>query len=74
MTDMRYVDGINRVYDVMERLGIIRKIKAMLSSEILENGATGFFEGEDDVPSPDVLIAGKKFSLENILFMKGANE
>ncbi len=74
MTDIRYVDGINRVYDVMERLGVIRKIKLMITSEIAEWGHTGFFVGEDDIESPDVLIAGKKFSLENILFMKGANE
>ncbi len=73
MTDMRYADGINRIYDVMEKLNVIRKIKAMVSSEITE-GQTGFFEWEDDIPSPSVWIGDKKFSLENIIFMKGDRE
>ncbi len=73
MTDLRYVDGVNRVYNVMEKLGVIRKVKAMVTSEIME-GQTGFFEGEDDILSPSVWISGKKFSLENIIFMKTERE
>ncbi len=69
MTDIRYVDGVNRVYDVMEKLGVIRKIKLLVQNDML-TGVTGFFEGEEDMPSPNVYIAGKKFSLENIIFMK----
>lgn len=69
MTDIRYIDGVNRVYDVMEKLGVIRKIKLLVQNDML-TGATGFFEGEEDIPSPHVYIAGKKFSLENIIFMK----
>lgn len=57
----------------MEKLGVIRKIKAMVMSEMVE-GHTGFFEGEDDIPSPSVWISGKKFSLENIIFMRGERE
>lgn len=56
----------------MEKMGIIKKIKKMLVND-LENGAvTGFFEGEEDIKSPNVWISGKKFSLENILFMKSS--
>lgn len=73
MTDLRYIDGVNRIYDVMEKLGVIRKVKAMVMSEMAE-GHTGFFEGEDDIPSPSVWISGKKFSLENIIFMRGERE
>ncbi len=73
MTDLRYVDGVNRIYDVMEKLGVIRKVKAMVMSEMTE-GHTGFFEGEEDIPSPSIWISGKKFSLENIIFMRGERE
>jgi Domain of unknown function (DUF1967) len=69
MTDLRYIDGVNRIYDVMERLGVIRRIKAMVTSDMVE-GRTGFFEWEDDIASPSVWISGKKFSLENVMFMR----
>lgn len=35
MTDTRYIDGVNRVYDIMERLGIMRKIKLIVKDEML---------------------------------------
>ncbi len=69
MTDLRYADGINRIYDVMEKLSVIKKIKSMVTSEMNE-WRMWFFEWEDDIPSPNVWISGKKFSLENIIFMK----
>lgn len=74
MTNMGYIDGVNRVYDVMEKMGIIRKIKKMLVSDLESGSVTGFFEGEADIDSPNVWIAGKKFSLENILFMKATQD
>ncbi len=74
MTNMQYTEWVNRVYDVMEKLGIIRKIKGTLVSEMENGGTTGFFEGEDDIESHAVWIAGRKFSLENVLFMKGDRE
>ncbi len=36
MTDLRYADGINRIYDVMEKLSVIKKIKSMVTSEMNE--------------------------------------
>ncbi len=74
MTNMQYTEWVNRVYDVMEKLGIIRKIKGTLVSEMSNGGTTGFFEGEDDIETHAVWIAGRKFSLENVLFMKGDRE
>ena len=80
MTNIQYTDGVNRVYDVMEKLGVIRKVKAMVLEDFTKTGletgyhGKGFFEGEEDMKSPSVMIAGKKFSLENIIFMKGDRE
>lgn len=70
MTNMQYTEWVNRVFDVMEKMGIIRKIKSAIVSDISAGKQTGFFEGEDDVETPNVWISGKKFSLENVIFMK----
>lgn len=69
MTDTRYVDGVNRIYDVMEKMGIMRKLKLLIADAIM-TGGNGFFEGDDDFDVPSVWIAGKKFSLEWLIFMK----
>ncbi len=69
MTNTGYIDGVNRVYDVMEKLGVMRKLKLMVAEDISRDQA-GFFEGEDDFDTPSAWIAGKKFSLEGLIFMK----
>lgn len=69
MTDTRYVDGVNRIYDVMEKLGVMRKLKLLISEELTRE-TSGFFEGEDDFVVPAVWISGKKFSLEGLVFMR----
>ncbi len=69
MTDTRYVDGVNRIYDVMEKLGVMRKLKLLISEELTRENS-GFFEGEDDFKVPAVWISEKKFSLEWLVFMK----
>ncbi len=69
MTDTRYIDGVNRVYDVMEKLGVMRKIKLYIAEE-MSRDKSGFFEGEEDFEIPNVWISGKKFSLEGLIFMK----
>ena len=69
MTDTRYTDGVNRVYDVMERMGVMRKIK-LLIVDSLTGESRWFFEGEEDFKVPSVWVGGKKFSLEGLIFMK----
>lgn len=69
MTDTRYPDGMGRVYDVMERFGVMRKIKSILTEEMLHDNS-GFFEGEDDIKTPSAWIGEKKFSLEGLIFMR----
>lgn len=70
MTDTRYVDGVGRIYDVMEKLGVMRKIKLILAEELASGGNQGFFEWEEDMRVPSVWIGEKKFSLEWLIFMK----
>lgn len=69
MTDTRYTDGVNRVYDVMERMGVMRKLK-LLIADGLTRETRWFFEGEEDFKVPAVWVWGKKFSLEGLIFMK----
>ncbi|MDD2693536.1 MAG: GTPase ObgE [Candidatus Gracilibacteria bacterium] len=69
MTDTRYTDGVNRIYDVMERLSVMKRLKLLIADEISREGQ-GFFEGEEDFVVPGVWIAGKKFSLEGLIFMR----
>ena len=69
MTDTRYTDGVNRVYDVMERMGVMRKLKLLISDGITREDR-GFFEGEADFKVPAVWVGGKKFSLEGLIFMQ----
>ncbi|NRH20772.1 GTPase ObgE [Candidatus Gracilibacteria bacterium] len=69
MTDTRYTDGVNRVYDVMERMGVMRKLKLLIADGLTREDR-GFFEGEEDFKVPAVWVGGKKFSLEGLIFMK----
>ncbi len=69
MTDTRYTDGVGRIYDILGKLGIIRKIKHLLVQD-MEQWMHGFFEGEEDLAMPDIVIGEKKFSLDGIIFMK----
>ncbi len=70
MTDTRYTDGVGRVYNAMERLGILSKIKHKVMEELTNGANFGLFEGEDDVAIPSVQIGEKSFPLDNIIFMK----
>lgn len=70
MTDTRYPDGVGRVYDVMERFGVMRRIKQILTDEMLHSDGAGFFEWEDDIATPSAWIGEKKFSLDGLIFMK----
>jgi hypothetical protein len=53
----------------MEKLGVMRKLKLLISEELTRDNS-GFFEGEDDFKVPAVWISEKKFSLEGLVFMK----
>lgn len=69
MTDTKNIDAVNRVYDVLEKLWVMRKLKLQVSEDMMKEG-TGFFEWEDDFEIPSVWISGKKFPLEGLIFMK----
>lgn len=74
MTDTRYPDGVGRVYDVMEKFGVMRKIKQILIDEMMNSSSQWFFEWEDDFDTPSVWIGEKKFSLDGLIFMKWERE
>lgn len=67
MTDMRYKDGISRIYDILEKIGAVRKIQSLIEADGAEYRKS-FFEGSPDAPIPTVEIAGKSFPLTGIAF------
>lgn len=69
MTDTRYPDWVGRVYDVMEKFWVLRKVKQILRDDLI-NSTAWFYEGEDDINIPSIWIGEKKFSLEWLIFMK----
>ncbi|MDD2516355.1 MAG: GTPase ObgE [Candidatus Gracilibacteria bacterium] len=73
MTDVRYTDAIMRVFDVMEKMGIIKKINNIIEKKYKNDLRAHFFEVEGEIDenqiTPKVIIAGKEFSLDKVLFM-----
>ena len=73
MTDMRYKDGVSRMYDILEKIGAVRKIQWMIEKENTF-GRANFFEGSPDMDIPIVMIAGKSFPLTGIAFSREKRE
>lgn len=73
MTDVRYTDAIMRVFDVMEKMWIIKKINNIIEKKYKNDLRAHFFEVEGEIDenqiTPKVIIAGKEFSLDKVLFM-----
>ncbi len=71
MTDFENKEALMRVYDVLDRFGVIREIEKKLS-KILEDedkDNSFFFEGSDeDNISPKIRIAGREVPLEKLKY------
>jgi len=71
MTDFENKEALMRVYDVLDRFGVIREIEKKLSKILEEEDKDNsfFFEGssEDNI-SPKIRIAGKEVPLEKLKY------
>jgi len=71
MTDFSNLEAVMRVYDVLEKLQVIRKLEAKLETITKEEkiSTDHFFEGNDD-PSyaPKIIIAGKEIPLDKLKY------
>ena len=75
MTDMSNVEAVSRVYDVLEKLGIIRKVLSAIEHDDGIKIRDSYFEGfEDEAFNPAVVIEGRKFPIEKIIFSKMMNQ
>lgn len=71
MTDFDNKEALMRVYDVLDRFGVIREIEKKLSRilEAEDKDNSFFFEGSDeDNISPKIRIAGREVPLEKLKY------
>ncbi|RKW24444.1 GTPase ObgE [Candidatus Gracilibacteria bacterium] len=71
MTDFSNPEAVSRVIDVLEKIGIMKKIESKLNKiseeEKLDNSS--FFEGNDsELISPKLFIAGREISLDKLRY------
>ena len=71
MTDFENKEALMRVYDVLDRFGVIREIEKKLSRILEEEDRDNsfFFEGSDEENiSPKIRIAGREVPLEKLKY------
>ncbi|MDD5770302.1 MAG: GTPase ObgE [Candidatus Gracilibacteria bacterium] len=71
MTNFDNFEGVMRVYDVLEKLGVIKKVEAKLNAisqnENLDNSF--FFEGsETESFSPKIIVANREIPLDKLKY------
>ena len=47
MTDMKNHEAVMRVYDVMKKVGIIKKVESIIRSKYENGMQMGYFEGSE---------------------------
>ena len=71
MTDFTNIEAVMRVYDVLDKLWVIRKVESKLNS-ILENedmDNSFFFEwSESEGFSPKILVSNKEIPLDKLKY------
>jgi Obg family GTPase CgtA-like protein len=71
MTEMSNPEAVARVYDVLDKLGIIRKVLSAIERDDGIRIRDSYFEGFDDESfNPVIVIEGRKFPVEKIIFSK----
>ncbi|EKE29862.1 MAG: hypothetical protein ACD_2C00088G0027 [uncultured bacterium (gcode 4)] len=70
MTNMQNFEATMRVYDVMKKVSIIKKIEHILNTTYKEQTQLRYFEWEDSTEDiiPKVYIAWRCFPLDRVLF------
>jgi len=68
MTNMQSFEAVARVYDILEKMKVLSKVRTML----LSSPQDYFFEGSEDAGDDlgRIVIAGRVFPLEKTLFAK----
>ena len=68
MTDMKNREAVDRVYDVLAKIGALRKIETAIASES-QAFHESFFEGQEDKELPKIRIAGRVFPMDKTTFL-----
>ena len=71
MTDFDNSEAVIRVYDVLQKMMVMRDVKILLKKEVGEDGVDNsfFFEGnEEDTFTPKIIIAWKEIALDRLRY------
>jgi hypothetical protein len=71
MTDFSNLEAIARVYDVLDKLGVMKTIESKLNKIVQEEKLdnTTFFEGNDDSDfEPKIVIAAREIPLDKLKY------
>ncbi len=71
MTNFDNREAVMRIYDILEKIGAIKKIQKKVSEYYTENEITNdfYFEwNEEEKVTPIVLIAGREITLDKLLY------
>jgi hypothetical protein len=74
MTDFTNKEAVMRVYDVLDKIGVIQKIEKDIAKimEDEEKDTDFYFEGNDDeIVSPKVIIGEKEIPLNRVMYNLG---
>ncbi|USN57874.1 MAG: DUF1967 domain-containing protein [Candidatus Peribacteria bacterium] len=69
MTDFENKEAVIRVYDVLEKMGVMQQLEKKLSEIVGDKGNDFFFEGteEEDI-SPKLKVVDKVIPLDNLKY------
>ncbi len=74
MTEMSNPEAVARVYDVLEKTGVLRSVLSRIERDSDSKVRDSFFEGNDDeLFDPKIVIGERKFPLSKTLFLKRLN-
>lgn len=71
MTDFENHEAVMRVYNVLEKMGVIKEVEKKLEKILEEDGIDNsfFFEGsEQENISPKILVGQKEIPLEKLKY------
>jgi Obg family GTPase CgtA-like protein len=71
MTDFENKEAVLRVYDVLDKMGIMKQLEPKLKEALVKEDKDNsfFFEGNDeDAVNPKIIISGKEIPLDKLKY------
>ena len=71
MTDFQNIDAVMRVYDVLDKMGVIKKVESKLNQLLEQDNMDNsfFFEGSDNEGfSPKIIVGRREIPLDKLKY------